>query len=168
MLRFEVNAELLDERFRRLSSKVRERVAVRALGREMRKTLRIVKGLYAPYRTILPRLHLKDAFFVKVKRYKGAVWAGVGVREGRNPKGNATNRWHYSEMFPGWRFGFIERDRRIRGGPGAGRGGKRLRQGAIPLYVEKGKRHLDRAQAMANMDVPVALRRELSKVVTDG
>ena len=168
MIQYRVDLEALDARFRALPVEVRNKVARRALAREMRKVLGVVRALYSPHRTILPRMHLKDSFLVKTKVYAGTVWSGVGVLEGQNPKGHASARWQYSELYPGWRFGFIERNRRIRGGPGAGRGGRRLRSGAIPLYTVLGKRHLDKAQRIADVQVPQALSRELARTVRRG
>lgn len=163
--RITVDAEALGQEFKRLPPKVRDRVALRACRKEMGKVLARVQAAYSPFYSMLPRMHLKYGFFIKQKRYAGTTWTAVGVREGQNPKGQATNRWAYTDQLPGWRFGFIERDRRIRGGPGAGRGGKRLREGAIPLYTVPGKRYLDKAQAAANLQIPEALRRELAKAV---
>jgi hypothetical protein len=74
------------------------RIALHSWAQKVKKTMK--RGAYRK------AIHTKAAIVAKVKVYRNAIWAGVGVLTGKLTKGQTKGR--YGDFAPGWRAHFYD------------------------------------------------------------
>ena len=74
------------------------RIALHSWAQKVKKTMK--RGAYRK------AIHTRAAVMAKVKVYRRAVWAGIGVATGKLTKGITKGR--YGDFLPGWRAHFYD------------------------------------------------------------
>ena len=161
-LNFQVDISQLDRRFARLPLEVRQKVAIASMRKVLGQGAKAARTHYPRSRKL--GFHLQDHFFAKVKNYKFAVWAAMGVRVSGGSRETAL---------PGWRFHFTERDRRSRAGTGRGdtrrlrvRSDGGIRQGGVAAgRVITGQHRLPALYMQISNAIMPEMRRRIAKVL---
>jgi hypothetical protein len=161
-LNFQVDISQLDKRFARLPLEVRQKVAIASMRKVLGDGAKMVRPNYP--RSMRIGFHLQDYLFAKVKNYKYAVWAAIGVRVSGGSRETAL---------PGWRFHFTERDRRSRAGTGRGdtrrlrvRSDGGIRAGGVDAgKIIKGRHQLPGLYMQVSTRIMPEMRRRIAKVL---
>lgn len=95
------DVKMLTQTLEHLEPNIRKKVVRIALHSWANKVKRTMKrGAYRK------AIHTKASIVAKVKVYRNAIWAGVGVLTGKLTKGRTEGR--YGDFAPGWRAHFYD------------------------------------------------------------
>lgn len=161
-LNFDVDITQLDVRFARLPLEMRQKVAIASMRKVLGQAAKVARTQYPASKRM--GFHVRDFIFAKVKNYKFAVWGAIGARVSGGSRETAL---------PGWRFHFMERDRRSRAG--TSRGDKRrlrirsdggIREGGVAVgKIIRGQHLLPALFMDISTRIMPEMRRRIAKVL---